>query len=66
MKSVQIQSYFWSVFSCIWTEYGYLRVFNPNTGKDGPEITQHLDTFHAVVYFHSLFKSSLQHIPIAY
>ena len=22
MKSVQIQSYFWSVFSCIWMEYG--------------------------------------------
>ena len=24
VKSVQIQSYFWSVFSCIRTEYGYL------------------------------------------
>ena len=25
MKSVQIRSYFWSAFSCIWTEYGDLR-----------------------------------------
>ena len=24
MKSVQIRSFFWSVFSCIWTEYGAL------------------------------------------
>ena len=24
MKSVQIRSYLWSVFSCIWTEYGEL------------------------------------------
>ena len=26
----------------------YLSVFSPNTGKYGPEITPHLDTFHAV------------------
>ena len=31
VKIVQIRSYFWSVFSCIWTEYG-------------PEITAYLDT----------------------
>ena len=36
VKSVQIRSYFWSVFSCIRTEYG-------------PEITPYLDTFHAVI-----------------
>ena len=35
VKSVQIRSYFWSVF-------------NLNTGKSGPEITPYLDTFHAV------------------
>ena len=35
VKSVQIQSYCWSVFS-------------PNTGKYGPEITPYLDTIHAV------------------
>ena len=53
MKSVQIRSYFWSVFSCIRTEY--LSVFSPNaekygldTEKYGPEITPYLDTFHAV------------------
>ena len=26
----------------------YFPVFNPNTGKYGPEITPYLDTFHAV------------------
>ena len=30
---------FWSVFSCIQTEYG-------DTGKYGPEKTPYLDTFH--------------------
>ena len=38
MKSVQIRSNFWSVFSCIRTEYG-------------PEITPYLYTFHAVLCF---------------
>ena len=36
--SVQIRSYFWSVFSCI----------QSNTGKYGPQITPYLDTFHTV------------------
>ena len=36
MKSVQIRSFFWSVFS-------------PNVGKYGPEKTPHLDTFYAVL-----------------
>ena len=35
VKSIQIRSYFWSVFS-------------PNIGKYGPEITLYLDVFHAV------------------
>ena len=47
VKFVQIRSYFWSVFSCIRTEYS---VFSPNTGKYGPEITPYLDTFHALGY----------------
>ena len=34
-ESVQIRSYFWSVFI-------------PNSGKYRPEITPYLDTFHAV------------------
>ena len=46
MKSVQIRSYFWSVFSRIRTEYG--EIFSPNSGKYGPEITPYLATFHAV------------------
>ena len=29
MKSVRIRSFFWSVFSCIQTEYGYLRSKSP-------------------------------------
>ena len=35
MKSVQIRGYFWSLTSCIRTEYG-------------PEMTPYLDTFYAV------------------
>ena len=35
MKSIQIRTYFWSIFS-------------PNTGKERPEITPYLYTFHAV------------------
>ena len=35
LKSVQIRSFFWSVFTCIWTEYG-------------PEKTPYLDTCHKV------------------
>ena len=45
VKSVQIQSLFWSVFSCIWTE------FSPNTGKYGPEKIPYLDTFHVVTLY---------------
>ena len=28
----------------------YFPVFNPNTGKYGPEITPYLDNFHAVCF----------------
>ena len=38
VKSVQIRSFFWSVFSCIWTEYG----------KCGAGKTPRFYTFHAV------------------
>ena len=27
LKSVQIQSFFWSVFSCTWAKYGYLLIY---------------------------------------
>ena len=49
LKSVQIRSYFCSVFSCIQTEYG--EVLSPNAGKYGREITLYLDTFHIVTFF---------------
>ena len=39
VKSVQIRSYFWSVFPCIQCL---------NTGKYGPEISPYLDIFHGV------------------
>ena len=54
VNRVQIESFFWTVFSCIRTEYGDLlrkSVFSPNTGKYGPEKTLYLDTFHAVGIF---------------
>ena len=41
VKNVQIRTFFWSVFSCIWTEYG-------------PEETPYLDTFYTVL--DKLFK----------
>ena len=45
VKSVQIRSFFWSVFSRIWTEFS---VFSLGAGKYGPEKTPYLDTFHAM------------------
>ena len=46
VKSAQIRSFFWSVFSRIRIEY--LFVLIPNAGKYGPEKTPYLDNFHAV------------------
>ena len=43
----KVSRYFWSIFSCIRTEYGDLlqiSVFSPNTGNYGPEKTPYLDT----------------------
>ena len=48
VKSVQIRSYFWSLFSCIRTEYGDLR--SPSKEKYEPEITPYLDNFQAVTF----------------
>ena len=44
VKSVQMRSYFRSVFISVPI---YLSVFSPNAGKYGPEITPYLDIFHA-------------------
>ena len=41
VKSVQIRSFFWCVFSC----------FSPNTGKYGPIKTPSLDTFYTGLDF---------------
>ena len=71
VKSVQIGSFFWSVFSRIRTEYEeisegenteYLSVFSPNAGKYGTEKAPYLDTFHAVIHTKDLdlFISSIQ------
>ena len=52
VKNVQIPD-FWSIFSCIWTEYGeilHFSIFSPNAGKYGLEKTPYLDTFHAVEF----------------
>ena len=48
VKSVQMRSFFWSVFSRIWTEYGEIRSISPNAGKYGPEKTPYRDIFHVV------------------
>ena len=49
VKSVQIQSFFCSVFSCVRTEHGDLpskiSVFSPNTGKYRPEKNSLLGNF---------------------
>ena len=50
VKIIQILSFFWFVFSCVWTGYGDL--ISPNTRKYGPEKSSYLDTFHAACYFH--------------
>ena len=65
VKSVQIRSFFWSVFSRIRNEYGEIlsifpysvrmrentdhSVVSPNAGKYRPEKTHYLDTFHSVI-----------------
>ena len=40
VKSAQIRSFFWSLFSCIRTKYGKISPSGPNTEKYGPEISQ--------------------------
>ena len=49
MKSVQIRSYFWSVF-------------RPNTGNYEPEITPYLDTFHVVNFFCVYMRSTKRNV----
>ena len=56
-KSIQIRTFFWSVFFSIRTEYEdihsdtqHLPVFSTNVGKYRSEKTPHLDTFHAAMH----------------
>ena len=62
VKSVQIRSLLWSVFSRI----RYLSVFSPNARKYGPEKSPYLDTFQTVVWRNSLLyeiiKFDIKHI----
>ena len=69
VKSVQIRSFFWSVFFRIRTEYGdlpWISIFTPNAGKYGPEKCPYLNTFHTVTtqkltwkYFLSLWADTM-------
>ena len=63
MRSVQVRSFFWSVFSRIGTKYEDLRspvgikdLFGPNKGKYGPEKSLYLDIFHTVKEFVNNFR----------
>ena len=52
MKSVQIRSFFWSVFPRVWSEYGETLVslrIQFECGKYGLEKAPYLDTFHALL-----------------
>ena len=64
--SIQIRSFFWSVFPRIRTEYGeilyvyytpYLSAFSPNVVKYGPEKIPYLDTFHVVKILYETHKT---------
>ena len=51
LKSVQIQSFFWSLFSCIWTEYRDLRSISPYSirmQENADRKRLYLDTFPVV------------------
>ena len=50
-KSVQMGSFFWSVFSHIRNEYREIRIHS-ECEKYGPKETPYLDTFHAVSNYH--------------
>ena len=58
VKSVQIRSFFWSVFSCIRTKYGKISSSGPNTEKYGPEKTPYWDTLHAVSLINTFIERS--------
>ena len=65
--SVQMRSFFWSVFSRIRTDRKsdteYLSVFSSNAGKYGPGKTPYLDTFHAVNNNHTFSSNARKQGP---
>ena len=62
VKRVQIQSFFWSVFSHIRTEYGDLVQSSSNTGEYGPEKNTVFGHFSHSVYFQKKGMKILQEI----
>ena len=64
VKSVQIWSFFWSVFSRICTEYGEIRstsLYSVQMRKNtNQKKTPYLDSFYAVI---QLFSSSIPNFP---
>ena len=53
MKLAQIQSFYWSIFSCIWTGYGDVQsksLFSVRMWENmDQKKNQYLDMFHAVI-----------------
>ena len=67
-KKCPYSGLFWSSFSCIWTEYGEIRVslrIQSECGKVGPRITTNTHTFHAVMdtLLNPFYASSLLLYP---
>ena len=57
VKCAQIRSFFWSVFSCIWTKHGDLRSKSPYSVRiqeNTEQKTPYLDTFNAGFVFDSV------------
>ena len=48
VKSVRIRSFFWPLFSCIWTEYGEIMSISPYLVRMKENTDQNTDTFYAV------------------
>ena len=56
-KNVQIQSFFWSIFSRILTKYWDLLRIQSKYGKYGPKNSMDLDTFYAALALTSFHTS---------
>ena len=54
LKSVQVWSFFWSVFSCNWTEYGEIRSIQCECGKIQTSKNPVLGNFSRSVWYYNL------------